>query len=797
MDPPGPLRIGLALAAGAIASWLARRQPASVRRPFLLLGLAILPLLPILTGHGRLLLAFQDRTLVLVASSSVALALVAVLRARRTPAPAVPTWALALLAFAAYAALGTRVPGRAGPQGDEPQYLLLAQSLVQDGDLDLANQFAERQYAGFYGGELEPHASPASPPGRLYTTHAPGLGILIAPAYALGGYRFVVLFLAALAAAGTALLRAVVRDATGDEWLALAAWAIVALTPPLPVFALAVYPETAAVSALGLLLWLRLGAPGPAQALVAAAIGGGLTWLHPKMLPLGALACALVLLRVRGRATRGVALVVWALAAGSFLLYMRLTFGHATLSAGFGDPQLSLLKLPWGLLAMLFDRQSGLLTIAPVWVLAAFGLGTALRERPREVLPLLALAAIPVAIGGSYGDWAGGDCPPGRFPVPALAPACVLLATALARRPRLGAALAGAGIGVLLVAAAVPAVLRTGTPGEGHLLRELSPVDLNAVFPSFVEGRPASAMILALTLAAAAALAWQFRARGLLLGAGAYLLLASTLAERELVHPAASVRRVLQAWDGRTQLSPQGMLDPARLALPLRLLDSVGAIPAGELRRTRRVLVPPGEYELHVRAASGGTPSLARVDASASNVPLAAGALRGGETLVLPLTLPCEASGFAYAVAAEQGATLVEDAWLRPLALVPRSERTELVWSGRPRTDRYRIERGALRVTLAEGFVREGEGFRLETESGRLLVDGPPRAVARLTIVRAAPRPGELVRASRVELPLDDAPASTFDVPLSQGQPLGSAAVLAVRVRARGALVSVQDAPTR
>ena len=68
--------------------------------------------------------------------------------------------ALALWAvlFAAYAAtLGIDAAGRSDYGGDEPRYLLVAESIVSDGDIDLTDEFASRAYAEFH---------PARCPGR-------------------------------------------------------------------------------------------------------------------------------------------------------------------------------------------------------------------------------------------------------------------------------------------------------------------------------------------------------------------------------------------------------------------------------------------------------------------------------------------------------------------------------------------------------------------------------------------------------------------------------------------------------
>ena len=45
--------------------------------------------------------------------------------------------------------------------GDEPHYVLMAQSLVEDGDLDLRNNYSPEKYAPFHPTRLEPHSHAA------------------------------------------------------------------------------------------------------------------------------------------------------------------------------------------------------------------------------------------------------------------------------------------------------------------------------------------------------------------------------------------------------------------------------------------------------------------------------------------------------------------------------------------------------------------------------------------------------------------------------------------------------------
>ena len=94
--------------------------------------------------------------------------------------------ALFLVLFAAYAGtVGMRAFGSSDYAGDEPRYLLVADSLVHDRDLDVRNQYAGPDYAHFYPYQLERQGRTTE--GVQREPQGLGLPLLIAPAYALGG----------------------------------------------------------------------------------------------------------------------------------------------------------------------------------------------------------------------------------------------------------------------------------------------------------------------------------------------------------------------------------------------------------------------------------------------------------------------------------------------------------------------------------------------------------------------------------------------------------------------------------
>ena len=198
------------------------------------------------------------------------------------------TLALWLLLFGVYAStLGLEAFSGSDYGGDEPHYLLAAKSIVEDGDVDVSDEYASRAYAEFYPHELRPHGEKTD--GRLNEPHGVGFPLLIALAGALGGAKAVELFLAAIAALGVALAYRLALRVAPDPW-ALGAAIAVGLSPPLLAYGTAVYPELAAATALAgaTLLAVRLDTRvSRPEAALCFLLLGALPWLGTKFVPAG------------------------------------------------------------------------------------------------------------------------------------------------------------------------------------------------------------------------------------------------------------------------------------------------------------------------------------------------------------------------------------------------------------------------------------------------------------------------------------------------------------------------------
>jgi hypothetical protein len=380
--------------------------------------------------------------------------------------------------FAVYAAtIGLHAFGRSDYAGDEPHYLLTAKSLVDDGDVDLVNQYRAGAYRSYYPYALDPHGALTG--GRLNEPHGLGFPALIAPAYAVGGARAVEVLLAAIAALAVALAYRLAVRVVPDPW-AIGAALAVGLSPPLVAYSTAVYPELTAGAALAgaALFALRLAErPGRLAALGCFGLVGGLPWMGLRFMPAGLVVAGYAYLALR-RARRGL-LALLGVEAVAFATAVfvgvngRLYGGPSPDSAAAPGSGGTGAELPVGyaqrayrLVALWIDREFGLVRWAPVLLLAFLGAWLLLRERrgglaraiptrrgEQSAATLCALACgaqllvAAFVMPTMFGFWF-----PGRYLVAALPLAVPLVGLGLRRVPRFGTALAlvGAGASVWL-----------------------------------------------------------------------------------------------------------------------------------------------------------------------------------------------------------------------------------------------------------------------------------------------------------------------------------------------------------
>ena len=421
--------------------------------------------------------------------------------------------------------------------GDEPHYLTIATSLIRDGDLEIFNNYRDKDYLPFYPWHLGDPRDPEDmhalygTGGNLYSKHSIGLPLMIVPAMWLGGHGLAIGFMMALSALLSTELWRLALDVTTSQseasshtgrWrvgIATATWFLVVTASPLLFYSDQFYPEVP--GALLVAVALRALLPntlGTASFVRLALVVSLLPWFHLRYIPIATVIATWGLIRwvfpggsgprpdrkvVHGstRNWTGAILgtLIVAVAGGSLItLDMRL-FGGIPAVNDYGSVSLS--NIPAGALGLLLDRQYGLLTYGPVYLLALYGL-LALPGQLGWVrsAPMLTLLISYFAFIASFSFWFGAFSPPSRMLVPVMPIFVAGLAVALHRwhgwRMTIAAiALALADWAIIAQLIAVPRLRYNYWDGKSVLLAYLSQVwetDITQVLPTFVVPEQAS-----------------------------------------------------------------------------------------------------------------------------------------------------------------------------------------------------------------------------------------------------------------------------------------------------------------
>lgn len=451
------------------------------------------------------------------------------------------------IATAALAALASaRLTGTAMfPSGDEPHYLVIAQSLWRDGDLKIENNHTRGDYREYFAPELEPHYLTRGADSEIYSIHPVGLPVLMAPVYGAGGYRAVVWLLILMGAVAAAMAWWWTVGAVNSAGAATFAWAAIACSAPFLFNTFTVYPEIAAALAVMIALVTTVRS-NPARAGVARWLAVGLAcaalpWLSTKYAPMSAALVVVAALRLsapgsdpvvtrllrKGSDPRLWAVVVpYAVSLAGWFAFFYAIWGIPLPMAPYGAlVQTSPLNLVFGAPGLFFDQEYGLLAFAPVYVLAATGLYQMWRtggESRRLAIEVAVVFGALLVTVGAFRIWWGGSSAPARPLASGLLLMSVPIATAFRSAPAGSARRAGqhlllwisVGIAITLAIAQSGFLINNERDGSSSLLEYWSPRwELWTLAPTFITGHTLIAWVQSLWWLAVAGTAGWFLSR--------------------------------------------------------------------------------------------------------------------------------------------------------------------------------------------------------------------------------------------------------------------------------------------
>ena len=293
--------------------------------------------------------------------------------------------------FVTLAGIPARATYGAQTSADEPQYLLTALSIAEDGDLDIANQRYSGAYRDFHE-VLLPVQTLLQPDGSRISPHGPLLPLYLAFPTRVGGWVGAKVALAALAGilAGLLFWVAVVRFEVRPG-LAAGVTVVLALSPPLALYATQVYPEVAAALMVTVAIATVSGRTGLATTAGLAASVVALPWLAVKYIPIAAALAVAGIWKLRDR-PRHMAVLLLALAGAgaTYLAFNQAVYGGWTPYAA-GDffvggeftavgPSPDYASRSQRLLGLWVDRGFGLAAWQPAYLMAVPAVAWAARR---------------------------------------------------------------------------------------------------------------------------------------------------------------------------------------------------------------------------------------------------------------------------------------------------------------------------------------------------------------------------------------------------------------------------------
>ncbi|MGH8910274.1 MAG: hypothetical protein ACRD0K_28220 [Egibacteraceae bacterium] len=319
-------------------------------------------------------------------------------------------WLLAtglLCALAAAAGVWGRATYGARVTADEPQYLLSAISIAEDGDLDIADELRAQRWRAFHETRLPEQTKPL-PGGRRVSPHDPLLPLLLAPAVAVGGWVGAKLALAVVAGLlGAATVWVAVRRFDVSPRVASPVAVVFGASVPLAAYGNQVYPELAAALAVVAGAGALTGPLRRAGLWTLGAAVVALPWLAVKYAPVAVVLTLLGLMRLwRSPGRRGAA---WGLAGGLAAAGLVFVAVHQAVYGGWtpyaaGDHFVTgefsvvgfhpdYLGRAQRLAGLLVGRKFGIAAWQPAWLLAVPALAALARARPAGWPVLIALVA--------------------------------------------------------------------------------------------------------------------------------------------------------------------------------------------------------------------------------------------------------------------------------------------------------------------------------------------------------------------------------------------------------------------
>ncbi|MCX8093627.1 MAG: hypothetical protein N3E50_05620 [Candidatus Goldbacteria bacterium] len=332
-------------------------------------------------------------------------------------------WFLVFFFFFFYFAVSLWFNYANQPTGDEPEYILMAHSIIHDRDLDLKNNFENKDYKIFYKDKiLKPQDAAIKKDGKLYSYHPFFISFLISPFYFIGQRFGVTLFLNFIASFLIGIIFLIILKIYNDTKISLITTLVTGFS--MPVFSHINHVATDMMSGFILTCSFFIMAFLRHKFFLFSFLIALSIWLHPRNIPLSFI--ILLLFIYKNRKDLRKMIFVTLLQVFNFILFItvnKILYNKIIPSQGLekagesflGGFHFDIIKSAFAFAGLFFDQEFGLFFYTPVFMLIIAGYYFLYKQK-REIFYDLIFILVPFLIFISmWGEWRGGGGASPRF----------------------------------------------------------------------------------------------------------------------------------------------------------------------------------------------------------------------------------------------------------------------------------------------------------------------------------------------------------------------------------------------
>ncbi|MCD4653837.1 hypothetical protein K8T06_07860, partial [bacterium] len=316
--------------------------------------------------------------------------------------------------------------------GDEPYYLLISYSLLHDQDIDLENNYLQKDSLNFLDRTLNPQQFDDYSNGMLLSRHSPLMAMILIPGFVLAGKTGALLTMVILAGLLAAALTVLTTQLKLPSDLSASIILLTVLTGPTLFYSMSIFTEL------------------PAALLAVISVSLGLKITEKKSFP-GILVVIIIISAIALKTRFAVLCIPPVIMATIFrakthrklvrvfglVLTLLISVGIAN-TLIYGSPlvryfiydliDVTYLRIFRGITGLMWDPQYGLFPLNPLFFFAIPGIYIFLKREPFNRFIIWGASFIPYyLLVAAFAELSGGICPRGRFLVAWLPLLCIPL----------------------------------------------------------------------------------------------------------------------------------------------------------------------------------------------------------------------------------------------------------------------------------------------------------------------------------------------------------------------------------